>query len=337
MPLPQRKTAPAAKGVSLLDLASYSGDFVLPEGDYAIYHDIRIHRYTKQDGSQGLDMLGVMLTCYPLAGGEPTEQFLGLGKKAITSFAPDPNSPAWNEVGSTKLVAIPGAPAGNMSGQTNFNLWIKSLVDCGLPQDGTVDLADISSLDGILVHTAKVQEPGSRKALGAATGEVGQQKADRGPQMIPVVTEIKDDGKPWEGSGGLPEGAGEPAAAPAPKVAPKVPAKPTPKAPVAPAKPGPKKPGPKAPPVEEEAAEGGDEDVLAVATAAITTVLEANPAGCALLKLRTGAFNAAKASNDEDMAQRVIDEVVEDGDTLNGILGDLGYKLNTKLKKIEAA
>lgn len=293
-----RKAAPIPEGVNFGDLGFYSAGFLLPEGDYAIEHEVKVHAYTKGDGTRGQEMLGVMLTCHPLTGGEAHEQFLSMGKKAILSFAPDAET-------GKKLVGIPNAPTTSLAGQTNWNLYLKSLYDSGLPPGTFTN--DLSVLDGIWVHTQNVPEPESRKSLGAATGEVGQQQ--RGPQFIPIVTEIKEDGKPWENSGGIPEAAEEAPAAPAPKAK-------------AVAKPAVKMPAKKvAAPVVEES---GDEELMAFAVEHATTLLEKNPNGMLKLGFRTGLFGAMKKADDA-MAQSAIDTFFADDDALNSVIGQLGY------------
>lgn len=295
-----------AEGVGFGDLGFYSSGFQLPEGDYAMEHEVRVHAYTKQDGSRGQEMLGVLLKAYPLAGGDPVEQFLSMGRKAMLSFMPDAET-------GKKLVAIPGGPSGSLAGMTNWNLYLKSLYDCGLPAGLFTN--DISVLDGIWVHTQNVPEPEGRKSLGAQTGEVAQE-AQRGPQMTLVVTEIKDDGKPWENGGGVPEVEAE---APAPKAV----VKPGPKAMVKPVVA--KSVTKKAAPVVEEPA--GDEETLTVATEAAQVLLEKNPNGMLRLGFRTTLFSAVKKTHGDEMADAVISTFLEDEEQLNGLVGQFGYSV----------
>jgi len=332
--MPPVKKAPAAAPaadtrVNFGDLASYGGgSFLLPEGDYAVYHDVRHHAYTKQDGTQGQQMLGVMLTCYPLAGGDPHEQFLSLGRKSIASFAPDADNPADNGFGSKSLKPIPGAPAATLSGMTNFNLYLKSLYDCGLPEG--IFTNDVSVLDGIWVHTQNVPAPETRKNLGAQTGEAAQEQQNRGPDMICVVTEIKDDGKPWEGTGGMPEGAGEAPAAPAPKAAPKPAAKPATGAakPTAAApKPAPAKAAKPAPAPHAGAAEDGA-DVLEAALAGATDVLAKFSKGTTRLMLRTQAFKHIKETYGDALASASVEQFFSNDEGLEALVSQLGYTVS---------
>jgi len=329
----RRPAPPAPAGVNFGELEFYSGGFLLPEGDYALYFDVRIHAYTKGDGSRGQEMLGAMVTAYPLAGGDPHEQFIGFGRKAIQSFAPDADAQSWNQLGSTGIVPIPGGPSATLAGMTNWNLFLKSLYDCGLPAGTFTN--DVSVLDGMWVHTKNIPEPEERKGFGQQTGEVQE---ERRAGLVPVVTEIFDDGKPWEGTGGLPEGAGD---APAPKVAAPVPvarraapapaARPTPAArPAVAARPTPaRRAAPAAAPVEEEA-QAGDADVREAAVAGLTSVLttKGNEKGMTLLKLRTQTFTSVKKVQGEDVAQAVVDQIFEDPAQLGDVLGDVGYALN---------
>jgi hypothetical protein len=102
------------------------------------------------------------------------------------------------------------------------------MYDCGLPEG--IFTNDLSVLDGIHVHTQNILEPEDRKGFGSQTGEVAE---ERRSGLVPVVTEIKEDGKPWEGTGGIPEAAATPApvkAGPKAVVKPAVAAKPVVKA-----------------------------------------------------------------------------------------------------------
>jgi hypothetical protein len=278
----------------------------LPDGDYVISSfDVMMYQAKRQDGSSaGPARLGVMITCLPLS--DPTEenkktQFYSMGSKADQSFAPNPET-------GKGVVPIPGAKASTFNHSTNWALFLKSLHDSGLP-DG-IFTNDISVLDGIHVHMQNVPEPEERKGFQAATGEASDENQQR-KGTVAIVTEIKEDGKPWEGTGGVPEtkpvakkGAPTPAAKTAPKVAHKV----TPKA--APA------------PVEES----GDEDVKTAAINGISTVLERNPNGLPRIALRTETFKAVKESAGEDMAGSVISSFFEGpGSVLANLLGELGY------------
>ncbi len=152
-----------------------------------------------------------------------------------------------------------------------------------------------------------IPEPEERKGFQnkAATGEAAQEERRAG--TVAVVSEILDEGKPWEGTGGIPEAA---PAKPAAKVNGKVQ---TIKKPAAP------------PPVEEAA---GDEDIQTAAINGISTVLEKNPNGCPKLVLRTGTFKAVKDSAGDDMANAVLEAFFGDDATLTALLGQVGYTIS---------
>lgn len=294
MAIQRRAAAQAApSGVSFGDLGFYAGGFSLPEGDYALEFDVRMHANTKQDGTTGQQFLGVMMHCHPLTGGEAHEKFLSMGGKSDQSFAPDPTT-------GKGLVAIPGGLGQNLSNKTNWALFLKSLYDCGLPQG--IFTNDLTVLDGVHVHISNIPEPEERKSFASKTGEVEDSKP-RGVNLIPIVTEIKEDGKPWEGSGGIPSaqpvkrGAASKAVAPKRAVAP--------------------------PPPQET--EGDGEEVMTAAINGITEVLEKNPNGTSKLMVRTGTFKAVSAAAGAEMAQAVSDQFFGSDEALNSLLGQLGY------------
>lgn len=296
---------PVVEGVNFGALNFYSGGFTLPKGKYAIEFDVRMHQATNQGGQAlGAPRLGVMMTCHPLEGGEIHEQFMSMGSKADKSFAPNPET-------GKGVIAVPGGPASSMPNSTNWALWLKSMYDCGMPVG--VFTNDFSTIDAIWVQTDQVPEPEDRKGFGsqAATGEASEEKR-QGSGMVPIVVEILEGGKPWEGGGGIPTAAAAPVAAPV---------KAGPKAAVAP------KAGPKAAPAPVVEAEATDDDVMSAATSGITTVLEANPNGCSKLLLRTGTFKAVTAAAGPDVAQAVIDTYFGSDEALNSVLGQLGYSI----------
>lgn len=290
----------APQKVSFGDLGAYSGGFDIPEGDYAIEHTVQMYAPTKTDGTKaGVERLGVMLKFYPLAGGDPLEKFLSMGGKADQSYAPDP------ETGKGVIPVAGGAGAG-LNNKTNWFLYLKSLYDCGLPP-GVFD-NDLTTIDGVWCHIQSVPEPEDRKGFGSRTGEAEE---ERKAGKIPVCTEIKDDGKPWEGTGGIPEVTEKPKVV---KAGPKAVVK------AAPAKPAAVKAKPAPAPVAT--AEGDDEDLKAQALTAMAAVLEKNPKGCAKVVLRTGVYKAIK---DNEVGQQVLDTFFGDDDLLGSLLGDLGY------------
>jgi hypothetical protein len=287
------------EGPSFGDLAFYAGSLGLPEGDYAVEFFTQMFQPTKQDGtSVGDPFLAVMLNCYPLAGGEPVEHAVSMGQKAKNIFVPSADGKG--------LAPVPGG-SGSLSDMSNWGIFLKSMYDCGLPQG--VFTNSLATLDGIHVHVQNIPEPEGRKEMrarnrtGESTGE-----PDTRTRTISVVTEIKEDGKPWEGTGGLPTAG----TLPTKKAGPKGIVKAAPAA---------------AAPVAE--AEGGEADVEQAALAGVTSVLEqpANANGMIKLKLRTGTFTAVKAAVGDDMAQAVQETYFGDDKALNGLLGQLGYAL----------
>lgn len=306
----------AGAKVSFGDLNNYAeGGFDIPEGDYAVVHTVQMFAGTKADGTKaGPERLGVMLDFYNLATDKdgnyidlkPTQKFLSMGSKADQSFAPDPET-------GKGIVPVAGGSGASMNNKTNWFLYLKSLYDCGLPV-GVLD-NDLTTIDGIHLHIQSVPEPEDRKGFGSKTGEVEQ---ERRVGKVPVATEIKDDGKPWEGTGGIPEAGAVPAVKAPAVAAPKTKAGPKP----VPAK--------AAAPVAVVAAEDDDELLKATALTAMASVLEANPKGCAKVVLRTGTFKAIK---DEAMGNRVLETFFADEATLNLLIGALGYTASGMMVK----
>ena len=297
-------------GVNFGSLSFYSGGFQLPPGKYAMEHLVMMHQPTKQDGTAvGQPRLGIMLLAHSLdkPGSDPFEQFLSLGSKTDQSFAPGPD-------GKT-LVAVPGGPASGAPKITNWGLYLKSLYDAGLPPN--VFENDITTLDGIWVVTDLVPEPEERKGFAAKTGEAEEER--RGSGKTVVVTEILDGGKPWEGTGGIPD-ATMPAPAAAPKAAPKAAAPRTAARPAA-------RPVAVAPPAP---AETSGDDVETAAVNGVSAVLSeaANANGCTKVKLRMGVFKAVTAAQGPEMSQSVMEAYFSDDEALNSLLGAVGFKVN---------
>ena len=309
-----------AAGVAFGDLSMYVAGGGLPEGDYII-KDATVQMYqapaNQTTGKTSPARLGIMLTLIPYretAKGveyeEEKTQFYSLGTKAHESFAPNPDT-------GKGVVAVPGGPASTFNNSTNWAIFLKSLRDSGLPEGTFTD--DVSVLEGTWVHMSNMPEPAERAGFQSQTGEVaGERKAG----TIAVVSEIKDDGKPWEGSGGVPDVEAAPAPAAA-KIATKVAAagqKFNGKA--GPATPVKTKPAP-APAPEPE----GDEATQAAAISAISSILEKNPKGLKKLQLRTGTFKAVNDAEGAEMAQAVTNTFLVDDATLSGLLGELGFTL----------
>jgi hypothetical protein len=312
-PLRTKLTAPTAavEGVNFGDLSMYVAGGGLPDGDYCCMFTVQMYQAKKQDGSNaGPVRLGVMMDAYPLSDPKPEsvrQQFYSMGSNADKSFAPNPAT-------GKGLVPIAGAAGATLNHSTNWAVFLKSLYDSGLPVG--VFTNDFTTIDGIWCHVQNIPEPEERKGFRQAQQAIGEGGGEQ-PQnkgTIAVVTEIKDDGKPWEGTGGLPD-------------APAVPALATAKAKVSPiAKAATKAPA-KAAPAPAAVAEPDSEDVQTWAITGISEALEKSPNGCPRLLLRTQTFNAVKTKASEDMASAVIDTYFTADDALSGILGELGYKL----------
>jgi hypothetical protein len=307
-------------GIAIGDLNMFVAGGGLPEGDYII-KDATIQMYqapaNQTSGKQSPARLGMMLTLIPYretAKGveyeEERTQFYSLGTKAHESFAPNPET-------GKGVVAVPGGPASTFNNSTNYAIFLKSLRDSGLPEGTYTD--DCSVLEGMWVHMSNIPEPAERAGFQSQTGEVA---GERRAGTIAVVSEIKDDGKPWEGSGGVPDVNVAPAPAAA-KIATKVAAagqKFNGKA--GPATPVRAKAAPVAAPEPE-----GDEATQAAAISAISSMLEKNPKGLKKLQLRTGTFKAVNDAEGADMAQAVTNTFFVDDATLSGLLGELGFTL----------
>lgn len=336
-------SAPAAAPVAVEyetlnfgDASAYSQSFTLPEGDWCLFFAVKMSDFTKKDGTKSeFSTVGIELEAYNL--NAPTEeartQFLGMGKDAKLSWMPHP------ETGKS-LVKVPGGPGALLSPNTNWDLFLQSLKNSGLPSG--IFSNDISPIDGIWVHTQQQDEPEARKNYkprGARTGAAAMQAAmaeasgmpvpeeaeerRMGSGKIVVVTEIKEGGKPWEGTGGWPPAA-QPIA-PAPGTRP-VAARPV-AAPVPAARPAPMA----APRPAAAAPTGNGHAEMDVATAAQNGVaavlgIESNLRGIQKIKLRMGTFEAiSAATGDPTLAQSVLDAYFRSDETLNVVLGPLGY------------
>lgn len=295
-----KKPTPAAvEGVNFGSLDFYVAGGGLPEGDYALEFNVEMFQATDNLGNnRGPARLGVQVTAYSLndTTADPRKQFYSMGSNADKSFAPNPET-------GKGLVAVPNAPAATLPQNTNWAIFLKSLYDCGLPEGVLTN--DFSVLDGIHAHVASVPEPEERKGYkGSSTAEA--QQAERKPGFIAIIAEIKDDGKPWEGTGGIPDGTAAPAPTkPGPRAVPaRVPAKAPVKAPVKPA-----------------AAVADESDLQTEAINAFSAVLETSPVGMAKLKMRTMVFKQAG----QEVGQAIIETYFADDDALNSVLSVLGY------------
>lgn len=287
-----------AEGINFGDLSSYAGGFTLPEGKYALEFMFQMHQGTKADGTPaGPNRLGVMVSAHPLDGGEAQKVFYSLGSKAADSFMADPDT-------GKSLIPVAGGAGANLNNKTNWFILLQSLYNAGLPQG--ILSNDLTVIDGMHVQTTNIPEPEERKGFGAQTGEAAAEP--RRANLIPVVTEILEDGKPWEGSGGLP---GATTAKGKAKVTPIAGKKAAPAAPVA---------------------EDGDDDggTMATAASAIADVLGKSEFanGLPKVKLRTECFKALKAAHGEAITNQVMNEVFGKDAVLGAVLAEMGYKLD---------
>lgn len=326
MPPVRRAAAPppppqTGGSVNFGDDAFYSGGLGLPEGDYALGFHTQMFQPTKQNGQPtGQAFLCVMMTCYPIDAngnliGEISEHPLGVGQKAHNSFVPSADGKGFD--------AVPGGPATGMNDMTNWSIFRKSMRDCGLPEGLLQN--DLTVLDGIWVHTRNVPEPEGRQQLRSQTGEAalraaaGGQQPDNRPKLVPIVTEIKANGKPWEGTGGIP--GEQPAAQAAPAAARRPVAAATRRVAPAPVAPPPATAG-------NGAAEITEEDLRNAAMEGLTDFLvkPANANGVTKVALRGGSFTELQKKFGDDMANAVIETFFADDAALNSVLGELGYK-----------
>ncbi len=307
----------------MFNLGAYAGGKTIPEGDYAVEFIIQEHQAVNAAGQQvGKPRLITMLVAYPRAGGDPIEQPLGWGGKALASWVPNSTGK-----GVIKRAGGPGLPPTNKS---NWLLFLDSMVQCGLPNDALRG-QDLSAIDGVWMHIKPVPEPEERKSFKkqAATGEAADQADDepRGNGLMPICTEILPGGEPWAGGGGFDPAAGAPTApakpvaavnrrAPAAVAAAPAPAAPARRAPAA---------APVAAPAEVDT-----ESLESVAMECIGDVL-VQPAfanGLKRMKLRMETHSAAVKKFDEQTASDIISTYFSSDASLGNLLGTIGYKLS---------
>lgn len=316
-PAPVRPPAPKppAPEINFGGMGLYVGGGGLPEGNYCLFFDVRMHQsIDKQTGrARGKERLGVMVTAYDLKDltAEPREQFYSMGSKAHESFQPDPTT--------GKSLILAANPSGStLNNKTNWFFFLKSLYDCAMPEG--VFNNDLTTIDGLWAHVQNIPAPEDRKsfASGAKTGDDEQQEEFKGGDTIAIVSEILEGGKPWEGTGGLPEAvapAATPKAAPA-RVAAAPAARPTAARPVARV----------AAPVAA-AAEQSEDDILQAALGALGEILVkptlAN--GGPKLTVRTETFKWLKENGGEAVAQAVINTYFSSDDKLGELLNQVGY------------
>lgn len=301
--MPIKKIEPVLVNIGALEAFVAGGG--LPEGKYALEFEFMNYQAKKKDGSDaGPARLGVMVTAHSLTdtNADPRTQFYSAGTKAHESFAPNPDT-------GTSLVPIAGGVgASGLADKTNYYYLIKSFYDSGLPNG--IFTNDIAVLNGIHCHMTNIPEPSERASFASSrTSEVADEP--RKNNTISVCSEIIPGGEPWDGGGGIPVKGAKPAAKAAPA---KTPVRAVGKA----------APAPVAPAVE--AGTISEEDLQIIASEAITGFLEKNETGGKKLVLQTSVFKAVEKSYDTDTASAVI-EFIKDVDTLNALLGELGFKV----------
>lgn len=294
------KTAPPIEGAMFGDLAFYGGgSFTIPEGDYvAVNHEVM--NWAHEKAKDPKPKLTVMITFKSRTDpdAESIQQPYSMGTVAHLSWAPNPET-------GKGVVTIAGGPGTPLPSSTNWGLYLKSLYDSGL--DPGVFTNDLSVLDGMWVHIHHILEPEERKGYASKTGEAAPQ-ARTTPNKIAVVSLIEEDGKPWEGTGGEVAAPAKTAAKPATKVTPI--AKPAVKAKTAPE-----------PPAESDA--GSDDDGLkAAAVSGLSSALTG--VSMTRLKLRTELFKHL-SKTDSDTAKAVIETFFVNDDSLDSVLGELGW------------
>ena len=283
-----KKNVPELEIVNIGSLEFYTAGFSIPEGNYT-WKDASVimHAGFKENSNQKA-RLGVMITLVPEdAPTEEKKQFYSFGSNADKSFAPNPHT-------GKSVVLVPGAAGNSMPDSTNWVVLLRSLYDSGLPSG--VFVGDFSVFDGLKCHMTSIPEPEERK--GFAQSQTGEAQAEpRRTTQISIVTEILHG--PWDG-----EEAKKPSSKPL-------------------AKPAAKKVEPE--PEPEETAT--DDDVKAIAVAAISDVLEKEPEGTLKLKARTTAFGIIKKKHGDDAAQAATEQFFSNDNAFNSILGELGYKV----------
>lgn len=291
--------APKYETVSFGDSTLYTAGAMIPDGKYALEFDNVIDRGKE---GKGAEKLAVKVKFYPLPyseGAKVLEHTYGMGKAAHLSMRPHPDNPK-------QLVKVPDGPNPNFNDNTKWAIFKNSLHQAGMEEGILTDTFE--AIDGVHVVIANQPAPKEWAEIGKnadLAGEGGPQTNGNRPTMIPVVSMIEDDGKPWENGGGIPTG----------EAAPKV-AKPNGKLPAKPV-------------VAKSKAKVAVEDIAEIAELAISAhmAVKANEDGCSKTALKAGAFAWIGKNHDEDTANKFMEEVAEDNDVLSGILGKLGYEI----------
>ena len=313
-PIARRVNAPAQTSGGTVNFGAdgfFTGAIGLPEGNYACSFSWQIYQPVKADGtpSKTPAFLAAIGEVTPIdqqgnALGEPTEMVLSCGRDAHESFLPSEDGKG--------LVGVPNGKSAGIWSLSNFAIFFDSLKQVGLPP-GLIS-ASLEPLDGVWLHLTNIPEPEQKKAAAkkarAKTGmsaimSGGQQDDDRERTVI-VATEILEGGKPWEGTGGIPDGS-------APKAAPKKAATPAAKKTVA-------APAPAAPAATD------DETVGTAALETVAQVLGSYPQGMTKVNLRVQAFQALTKTYGDEIAQ-AAQALLQTDDMLTAVLGEVGYKI----------
>lgn len=321
----------AMQAVNFLDIESYVSGGGLPPGMHALFFDVQNFKPEAKPGqpvrANAEARLGVMVTAIDLnnVAEKPHTQFMAFGKGLNKCYAPNADT-------GKGIVPIPGAPVIPFPASSNWGYFLKSMYDCGLPKG--IASNDLSVLDGMWVETAQIDEPEERKSFRATNKAMSEadEPEIKGSGKISVVLQFLEGGKPWEGGGGLPDGATLPV--PAVKgngsgkapVAP--PARTVPAVKAAAGKPAVKAAAGKAvapKPVVAAAPEQDETELRDAAVQGVATVLGEAPDGLFKVKLRSGTFQAVTKAYSGEMAQSVLNTFFASDDALNGILGDVGY------------
>lgn len=289
--------APKYDVVSFGDSTLYTAGAAIPDGKYALKFSHVIDR--GKDG-KGAERLAVRVKFYPLpysAEAKVLEHTYSMGKAAHLSMRPHPDNPY-------QLVKVPDGPNPNFNDNTKWAIMKNSLHQSGMEEGVLTDTFE--TINGVHVVIANQPAPKEWSEIGKNSdlaGEGGAQANTNRPAMIPVVSMIEDDGKPWEGGGGIPTGDEAPATAK------KSTAKPASK------------------PVAAKGKKSDGEDIAEIAELGISAWMAKNEEGCSKTALKAGAFAWISKNHDEDTANKFMEEVAEDADTLATILGRLGYEI----------
>lgn len=330
MPAPRRAAAPIVKkggSVNFGEDSFYFGGLGLPEGLYAFEFYTQIFQPTKQNGQpSGASFLAVMGVPYPInEDGTPAAEAhepvpFGLGQKTHLSFTPSEDGKG--------LESVPGGTGVGVNDMCNWAIFRESLKAVGMPPGFLTN--DFGVLDGIWIRTRNIPEPEDRKNLrNSSKGKTGEAalnasaQPDQPERNRTVVTAMEVLAGGWLDGGGIPDATAAPAAParvpakPVGRVAAAPPARPAPgRRPAAPAAPAP------------PAADFTEEDVKNAAAEGLGAWIAKNATGGMVVGLKTNAFTFISTTYGEDLAQAASEMFLQDAPSLDGLLGEIGYRLN---------